>query len=242
MENEFLEGLDALFAVNEAEKAGAYLTEWYQKAVDAGNWRLQVTVLNEMMGYYRSTGVESAALDAVSRMLKLVKDYELEGNKDIGTVWINVGTTLCRFYQYKEGLKYYAMAKEALADCDNPYIMASLYNNSAAAYEAGGNLAAALDNYERSLELLSDMPDCATFMAITYANMANGCHGTGDKEKTGRYVTLMDAVLDNPDIPRDAGYASACVKCASLHFNLGNTERAEELNRRAEEIYQGGIL
>lgn len=242
MENEFLEGLDALFAVNETEKAGAYLTEWYQKAVAAENWQLQATVLNEMMGYYRSIGMESLALDAIARMLRLVSDYELDKNKDIGTVWINVGTTLCRFYQYEEGLKYYAMAKEALEDCDNPYILASLYNNSAAAYEAGGNIAAALDNYEHSLALLQDLPDCATFVAITYANMANGCHGTGDDNKAEEYVRLMDSVLDNPDIPRDAGYASACVKCGTLHFNLGNEKRAKELNRRAEEIYQGGIL
>lgn len=242
MENKFLEGLDALFAINEIEQAGEYLVQWYEKAVSENDWRLLVTVLNEMMGYYRSIGDESHALDSVEKMLKLIKEQRLSDNPDIGTVWINVGTTLCRFYKHEEGLKYYKMAEEALKNCDNDYVLASLYNNSAAAHEANEDFNASIECYKKSLQLLKKHSDCITFVAITYANMANCYIKTGDEENGRVCLEMMDAVLEDENIPRDAGYASACVKCGSLHYNIGNMERAGELNERAKEIYKGNIL
>lgn len=242
MEELFLEGLDALFAENRAEEAGKYLEEWYQKGINLNDWKLLVTVLNEMMGFYRSMGMQSEAMDSVEQMIKLVEQYSLYDNPDIGTVWINVGTTLCRFYQYEEGLKYYQKAKEALTGCENLYILASLYNNSAAALEASDKYNAAIDNYNKSLEYLSQLSDCATFEAITYANMAN-CYFKADREDMAQEcIKKMDDILEAEDMTWDAGYASACVKCGSLHYNIGNINRADELTQRADQIYKGGIL
>jgi tetratricopeptide (TPR) repeat protein len=242
MEEEFLNGLDALFAVNKLEEAQEYLESWYQKSVSENNWHLQITVLNEMLGFYRSIGEEKQALDTVEKTLKLVQEHELAESPDVGTIWINVGTTLCRFYRYEEGLAYYQKAEKALENCDNTYLLASLYNNSAAAYEAAGNTEVSIQNYEKSLKLLEDLPDCITLIAVTYANMANSYLKSGQEEKAALSLQKMDAILDDPNIPWEAGYASACVKCGSLHFNIGNEERAKELNERARQIYEGGIL
>lgn len=242
MEQEFIEGLDALFAVNDGKGAGEYLLKWHKKAQEEDNWPLMVTVLNEMLGYYRSSGNEKLAMDCVSQMLELIKKRGLDNNGDVGTIYINLGTTLCRFCHYEEGVRFYELAEEKLKDCENPYILASLYNNSAAAREASGNVEAAIGQYEKSLELLGKLPDCINFIAITYANMANCYENAGNKEKVREYVDKMDAILESEDILHDSGYASVCVKCASLHYNLGNRERSDELTARAEEIYRGGII
>lgn len=242
MEQEFIEGLDALFAVNDGDGAGEYLLKWHKKAMEEDNWPLMVTVLNEMLGYYRSNGDEERAMDAVAQILELIKKQGLENNGDVGTIYINVGTTLCRFCHYEEGVKYYEMAEEKLKNCDNPYILASLYNNSAAAREASNDMEAAITQYEKSLELLGKLPDCINFAAITYANMANCYESMKNKDKVKECIDKMDAILESKEVVHDSGYASVCIKCASLHFNLGNRERCDELTARAEEIYRGGII
>lgn len=242
MEQKFIEELDAFFAVNDTNGAEAHLVKWHEIAKDEKNTPLMVTVLNEMLGFYRSIGDEEKAMNTIMEMQMLIERENLDANPEVGTIYINLGTTLCRFCKHEQGIAYYKKAEEKLQNCDNPYILASLYNNSAAACEAAGNDREAVRHYEKSLALLKLLPDCITFIAITYANMANCYYNVGNKEEMQNCINEMDTILENEDIVRDSGYASACIKCASLHYNIDNQKRCEELTARAEQIYQGGIL
>lgn len=242
MEQEFLNGLDALFAVNDGKAAGEYLLEWYKKAQEQDNLRLMITVQNEMLGFYRSVGDEKRAMDSVAQMMELLQKNGLSDSVEAGTVYINLGTTLCRFCHYEEGVRFYELAEERLKNCGDLFVLASLYNNSAAAREASGDAKAAIEQYKKSLELLRTRADGINFIAITYANMAN-CYGSiGMDSEMRECMEKMDAILESDEIVHDSGYASVCVKCASLHYNLGNRERCDELTERAENIYRGGIL
>lgn len=242
MDQQFIEELDAFFARNDIAGAGEHLLKWYKKASEENNTPLMITVLNEMLGYYRSVGDEEKAMDAVEQMLSLIRSQNLDANPEVGTIYINLGTTLCRFCKHEQGIEYYRKAEEKLVNCENPFVLASLYNNSAAACEAAGRVEEAILHYEKSLAMLKSLPDCITFIAITYANMANCYFHSGRKEKMQECIEKMDFILESEDIAHDSAYASACVKCASLHYNVGNKERCDELTNRAEEIYKGGIL
>lgn len=237
MVNTFLEELDANFETEDIDGAKECIDRWYIKAVEENMWQLAVTVLNEKMGLYRSIGEETNAFSAVEDMLKLVEKYNLYDNPDIGTVWINIGTTLCRFYKHKDGLIYYQKAEKALENSKDPYVLASLYNNSASAYEACGEADRAIENYKKSLELLVILPDTTTFMAITFANMTNCYLKMNNLEEAKLCIARMDSILEDTAVKRNSSYASACKKCAIIHHNIGNKERADELIARAEDIF-----
>ena len=48
---QFVETLDGYLKAERLEEAGRYLEESLERAKDEGDWRTQITILNEMMGF-----------------------------------------------------------------------------------------------------------------------------------------------------------------------------------------------
>ena len=62
---QFVETLDGYLKAERLEEAGRYLEESFERAKDEGDWRTQITILNEMMGFYRSVGESEPGLASV---------------------------------------------------------------------------------------------------------------------------------------------------------------------------------
>jgi len=243
MIDEFLSELDMCFAKDDDKAAVNCLEAWYKKAKDSKDLSLLVTVLNERMGFYRSVGNKELAMESVDRMLALIDEYKLSSNKSIGTAYINMGTVCARFKDYDRASEYYKIAWDLVSENGTPYEMASLENNRASTFEAAKDYKKALVSYDNALKILIDNNFDATYIAITYANKAN-CLINANAKKDAIETTIdkMELILESEDIPYTPAYASACIKCASLYYNMGNKGRADELTARANEIYAGGIL
>ncbi len=159
MENqEFFETLDRFFAENQIEAAGAYLEDCLSKARQENNLSLEISVLNEMMGYYRSTDQEQKGISSVSDGLALIEKHGLEKHPAVAAMWINMGTTLCHFNRVDEAEICYQNAMEFLKEQPSKALtMAGFYNNTAAVYVKTERFEEARSGYEKALELLKSM-------------------------------------------------------------------------------------
>ena len=97
--------------------------------------------------------------------------------------------------------------------------------------------------YEKALEKMATVPNGVLEMAITYLNIANAEEAEkGMEAAEARIFELLDKaadLLDTPSVPHDGYYAFVCEKCAPVFAYYGYFMNAEDLKKRAEDIYAG---
>ena len=66
-----IQGFDRLLDRDAKREAALYLEDWLARYEEAGDWASQITILNEMMGFYRNSGEREKGLAAVEKGLAL---------------------------------------------------------------------------------------------------------------------------------------------------------------------------
>ena len=95
--------------------------------------------------------------------------------------------------------------------------------------------------YRKALEQMEKVPGGELEQAITYLNMADAVNAQLGPEEaetlTSEYLDRAQQLLDETTAPRDGYYAFVCEKCAPTFSYYGYFLEAEELTKRAEELY-----
>ena len=66
---EVIQGFDRLLDRDAKREAAIYLEDWLARYEEAGDWTSQITILNEMMGFYRNSREREKGLAAVEKGL-----------------------------------------------------------------------------------------------------------------------------------------------------------------------------
>lgn len=237
----FIRELDKLISKDRIEEARAYLEEGLAEAKAENDMGLELTVLNEMSGFYRINGVRDEGLKAAENALELMRKMGLSESVTAATTLINSATTMKAFGKGEESIKYYREA-EAIYDRltgENDYRRAALFNNMALALTDMGEYSEAEFRFKRALDILSNLPKGALESAMTYINMAVMYDKAGMGEK--RVSECLNKAIDlfeDGSIKRDSYYAFCCRKSAPTLKYYGFFASGEELSERADKIYK----
>lgn len=171
---ERIEQLDELLNRDRKEEAGAYLMDWYEEAVREEDWGSQITVLNEMMGYYRNMQNEELGIWSVNEGIALLEAHQMGMTETGGTTYVNGATTWKAFGRAKEAMPYYEKAFRAYGKCLDPsdYRFAGLYHNMALALTDLMEFEKAQKYYAKALQIMKKLPEGGMEMAVTYVNLA----------------------------------------------------------------------
>ena len=238
-----IERLDAFFAKNDMESAGRLLSDWQLEAIALHDLSGELSVVNEMLGYYRKTGEKEKALSAVDRSLELLSLLNEENTVSGATVLLNAATTMKAFGRAKDALPLYdrtfSIYNENLEESDAR--LGGFYNNKALTLVDLKKYEEAENCYFKALSIMENIegkqPDCA----VTYINMAhlyNDYMGPGN-EKTDSCLNTAIYILNGQECKRDSYYAFVCNKCAPSLDYFGFFADARELKERAKKIYEG---
>ena len=236
---DFLQGLDALFAKEDFTAAGDYLRQGRDLAEKAKDRGALLTILSEMMGYYRRTGERERGLEAVETGFRLLEETGLSQTISGGTVWLNGGTALCAFGKPDEAEAAYRNADSCYASLpDDHPLRAGLLNNISSLYLEQGRCEEAVDVLNRAL-VISQRNGIRAETAVIYVNLAQAY---AQKDPTdARIFDAMDRawdVLESAEIPRDAAYAETARKCAGAFGYFGYFVAEKELHERADALYE----
>ncbi len=237
-----IQKLDELFAHNDLDAAVELLEYWNAEAQNIGDTRGRLEILNEQIGIYRRTFSRDKALDAVNAALQIIEDEKLDGSASIGTIYVNVATTLKAFGKTEEAMPYYAKAEQIYnAYPQIPVFQkAALNNNKASALTELGEFTAAEQCYLAAVDMLKDNTDYFGEVAVSYINLAH-LYEDMARLDTDIFASLDKAwdYLTHPDTKHDGNYAFVCTKCAPSFGYFGFSEREEYLTKEAERIYEG---
>ena len=144
---------------------------------EANAQALQLSVLNELMGFYRSRGEYAKNKQIIDNALKLSNKMQLAGSEAGTTTLINAATSLRAAGDYERATEIYSKAlKESSKTLKpNDRKLAALHNNLSMLYSETGKIKEAIDQLEKALDILqksSINPSTDIDIAATHTNIA----------------------------------------------------------------------
>ena len=239
-----IEKMDEYMSRRDYAGAERHLLYWLEEAVQNRDQRGELMLRNELIGHYRKTDQEDRAMENIDQALRLIRELGFEGTVSAGTTYTNSATALNAFGKNERSLQLFEMAAEVYGSSDrtDPSLLGGLYNNMALTCAALGQYERAYGLFDRASAVMKTVQYGEAEQAITCLNVAE----TKEKElgmenAEGEIFDLLDKaydLLDTPSLPRDGYYAFVCEKCAPSFSYYGYFAAAEELAKRAEEIYE----
>lgn len=144
---------------------------------EANAQALQLSVLNELMGFYRSRGEHAKNKPIIDNALDLAKNMDLAGSEAGTTTLINAATSLRAAGSYERATEIYSQAiKESSKTLKpNDRKLAALHNNLSMLYSETGNTTEAINELNIALEILQKSsidPSIDIDIAATHTNLA----------------------------------------------------------------------
>ena len=88
-------------------KAGSCMEYWLKQAQNANCWQEELTILNELIGFYRKTANLDQGLQVIYRADALIAKHELEATEAAGTTWLNIATAYRAFGKAQLSYNYF---------------------------------------------------------------------------------------------------------------------------------------
>lgn len=170
---QFYNELDEMFA----NHASADTIETYLLRKLAETNPLQLSILNELMGFYRSRGEHAKNKPIIDKALDLAKKMDLAGTEAGTTTLINAATSLRAAGSYDRAEKIYTQALNESAETlgTKNRKLAALHNNLSMLYSETGRTHDAIEELNHALEILQNTstdPERDIDIAATHTNLA----------------------------------------------------------------------
>jgi len=233
--------LDGIYARGEEQKALAHLELWRDRARECGDWRGELALQSELMGYHRRDNDREGAFAAIDRGLELIREHRMAQTVSGATVQLNAATTMKAFGLAAESLELF---REVLRVYSNrldaaDYRFGGLYNNMALSYADTGEYETAEQFYFRALNVIKQCAQPENELAVTWCNLAELYSLLGSEEKLEKALDTAWELLNSPKLIHDGYHAFTILKCAPTFDRFGFFVYSVKLKERAARIYEG---
>lgn len=212
-----LRHLDMLFKEKELAQVEPYLLRQRQMAQAEGDRAAELTLDNELAGFYRSVSRASEAIAMADAALALVGEMGLTETMPHATTLINRATAL-RIVEMQQ---------------EKGYLLASLCNNMSQVDQTLGRHEVAIALLERALTALSALAGVDAEIATIHSNLAISLIALGRYEEARTHLEKALTLFEAGDGPRDAHYGAALAAAGELAYHEGAYERAVAFFTRA---------
>ncbi len=235
---ELIKELDALYAENDLPAAERLLGEGIARALAAGDWRSELSLVSEQLGLFRKTMDREKALTAVREARELIEEHGMGRTVSGATVLLNAATTMKCFGDAAGSLPLFEHVLAVYSENLDPrdYRFAGLYNNMALSYADTGAFEKAEAFFGRALDVLEKLPGTNNDIAVTWCNLAELYYGRDPEDE--RVAACMEEAgerLLDPALPHDGYFAFTAGKCLPLFDAFGFFLYASRLRKILEE-------
>lgn len=232
---EFLNGLDCLYAEGRGKEAEEYLKTGLRKAAAAGDDGAILAILNELMGYYRAAGRYEECQLCTRQAIELADAMGLSGTMQYGTMLLNAATGYRAAGEYDRAEVLYGEAylifRKHIAGPD--YHMASLHNNLSLLYSETGRPKKAKKELEQAMEIICKLDDAEIEVAITHTNLGNLCFQMNEKEEGKAHMEEAVRIFGKMPDGKDSHYASALSGLGEAYFHEGRLDESKDCYEKA---------
>lgn len=235
-----IEKLDSCYSKNDTAAAKRLLDYWQNEAFSAGDLSGELSVINELLGYYRKTGDKLNSDKTIVRAYELISLMDLQMTLSGATVMLNIATNKNAFGDSGEAADIYAEVLKIYNKELVPYDVkfAGLYNNYALSLADSGRTADAEKYFTAAIELCGKDKNEKINASVTYINMAEMYYAINPlDDKIEDLLQKAWDILEN-EKNQNGYYAFVISKCAPSFRRFGWFFVADKLTERARKIYE----
>ena len=235
----FFKKQSELYNTGRIDEIPAFFEEWLDKTDAEGDKGARVTILNEMMGFYREKSLHDKSIFCGEEAARLMQEMNMAGTIPYAMTLLNAATVYRAAGKYQESAERYAevfaIFHEQLSPTDFKFAEAN--NNVALLYQELGRFDKAVEALERALAICRDTPHKEFETAVTLANLGN-CE-IEEGELGAAIVDLTEAVeIFTDEEASDTHHAAAITGLADVDVKLGRVERAKNGYLRAMKMVE----
>ena len=235
----FFKKQSELYNTGRIEEIPAFFEEWLDKTDAEGDKGARVTILNEMMGFYREKSLHDKSISCGEEAARLMQEMNMAGTIPYAMTLLNAATVYRAAGKYQESAERYAevfaIFHEQLSPTDFKFAEAN--NNVALLYQELGRFDKAVEALERALAICRDTPHKEFETAVTLANLGN-CE-IEEGELGAAIVDLTEAVeIFTDEEASDTHHAAAITGLADVDVKLGRVESAKDGYLRAMKMVE----
>ena len=216
---------------------------------------LQLSILNELMGFYRSRGEHAKNQPIINSALNLADSMHLSGTEAGTTTLINAATSLRAAGNYDRAEKIYTQALNESAATLGPKNrkLAALHNNLSMLYSETGRTSEAIEELNQALEILQNTstdPDHDIDIAATHTNIAlamlQECSQKSDANTSALVKEILESAFEHASTSvrmyvagnneNQPHYASALAGFAQVQCARGEYAQAAESYSKALDL------
>lgn len=223
-----LDGLDALFAKQDIQAVEPYLTKQLELAYGEQEYNACITIMNELIGFFRDTSQYQKALEYSEQVLHLMRELGYEGSLPYATTCLNVANAYRAAGLHKESLAIYESIFPIYQDNldQNDERFASFYNNLSLLYQEMNNYNNAAECLYKALALVEHGTDIIK-TAITHSNLGASLLKLGKIEQAISHLEQALEIFNRFD-EKDFHYSAAIAAMGQAYVSLGRLNEARE--------------
>lgn len=197
-----------------------------------------VSLLNEMIGFYRDTLQKEKALKNCNRLNAVLSELKLQGTIPYATSLLNIANAFRAFDLAKEAIALFEQVEQIYQKNlpENDFLFAGLYNNWALAYQELTEFDMAAVLLQKALLIVDCYPEAIIPQATTRTNLGISLLETNTEEASMKAQQFLRQALDifEKDGGKDFHYGAALVA-------MGDACRHKKDYLNAGRYYQYGL-
>ena len=230
-----LEQLETLITQQRTNEIEGFLLEKIEDSASQEDIGSLITLMNELIGYYRESGEFEKALGYCREVLQVAAQAGLAGTIPYATTLLNVANTCREGGLVREAMVHYQEVRGIYInniDEDTDFRYVNLYNGMGMLFQDMGDYESACDCQERALSVAVLYHEARAETAILYTSLAIY------QIKLMRYQEAIENLrrafeLSEEDEKKDYHYSSALSAMGEAQYLAGNMEESAYYYERA---------
>ena len=225
----FFQGLDARYASGDRQQIAEYLLHSLSRAEAENDDNAAVTILNEMMGFYRKISDHVSSVQAGDRAIAILRARGYEHTVPFGTTLLNAATAHRAAGNMIRALEFFTGALGTLRHHlpEDDHRLAGVYNNVSSIYEELGNYDDAIENLELALDILEKQSGMPLDTATVMTNLAHVLLKVDRQDEAVAILEKAMAVFQNTHTESTGPqYAAALAGMAEAYYRVGRLQDA----------------
>lgn len=241
LEETLVENVDEYFDNNDPDGARDYMLSVLNRAKSSKNKSLELTALNELIGYYRQISDKEKLLSVINDSIKILEGLNEKTTLRYATICLNIANAYRSLAMHEDAEQFYEKTKAvydkkisegSLAGDD--IRIAGLNNNQSLLFQEKGDYESAKIHLLKALEIVKSRK--AEFeIAVTYANLANTCVIAKNYDEAKEYAYTAIRLFKAMALI-DPHYCAALSALATCYYEAGNILKASKIFKEAMDI------